>query len=249
MKATVLAEFRKVFTIRSTYYILLFVLALEIFFAFFISGWRIDAQDLHNPTTLANDITSAVAAVSVFGALVAVFLLTHEYRYNTVLYTLTASNSRSKVLLAKILVITGFSLVFTAIVATLSPLLSVLGMHLHHLTLVPQTLHYGNLVWRSLFFGWGYAMAGLLIATLVRNQIGAIVILFLFPDTIEALLSLLFKANTVYLPFTALHTVIGQTMLPNLKPISDLQASLVFGAYLVVGWIVAWILFLRRDTT
>ncbi len=241
------AEFRKVFSVRSTYVILAFVFILEIIFAFYSSGWRIDAYDLHNPNTLANDITMAVSAVSIFVALIAALLMTHEYRYNTIMYSLTLSKSRTRVLVAKILVISAIAVVFTIVVGALSPLLSVLGAHANHLKFAPQTLHYGTLLWRSLFFGWGYAMAGLLIAALIRNQIGAIVTLFIAPDTIEGLLSIALKKDTVYLPFSALHTVIGQGMGDYLHAITPLHAAEVFMVYLVLGWIIAWILFVRRD--
>lgn len=247
MISNVKAELRKVFSIRSTYVILIVVLALEILFGFYASGWRINAHDLHDPTTLSNDITSAVSAVSIFMALIATLLVTHEYRYNTIMYSLTLSKSRSRVLLAKILVISALAIVFTLVVGILSPLLSELGAHAHHLKFAPQTLHYGTLLWQSLFFGWGYAMAGLLIATLIRNQIGAIVTLFIAPDTIEGILSLLLKKHTVYLPFSALHTVIGQGMGQYLNAITPVHAAEVFMVYLVVGWAVAWVLFLRRD--
>jgi ABC-type transport system involved in multi-copper enzyme maturation permease subunit len=241
------AEFRKVFSVRSTYVILVFVFLLEILFAFYTSGWRIGAHDLHNPNTLANDITSAVNAVSIFVALIATLLMTHEYRYNTIMYSLTFSRSRSRVLLAKILVVSAVAIVFTIVVGGLSPLLSVLGAHANHLKFAPQTLHYGTLIWQNLFFGWGYAMAGLLIAALIRNQIGAIVTLFIAPSTVEALLGLLLKKNTVYLPFSALHTVIGQGMGDYVHAITPTHAAEVFMTYLIGGWIIAWILFIRRD--
>jgi ABC-2 type transport system permease protein len=241
------AEFRKVFSVRSTYIILAFVLILEIVFAFWSSGWRIDAQDLHNPMTLANDVTQAVSAVSVFVALIAALLMTHEYRYNTIMYSLTLSKSRTRVLIAKILVVTLVAVAFTLAVGLLSPLLSILGAHLNHLKFAPQTLHYGTLLWHSLFFGWGYAMAGLVIAALIRNQIGAIVTLFIAPETIEGILSLALKKNTAYLPFTALHTVIGQGMGQYMNVITPARAAVVFMVYLVIGWIVAWTLFVRRD--
>src|ERR1700733_14101281 len=94
------AEFRKLWTVRSTYLILAFVLVIAIFFGFYVSGWKIDKGALHDPGTLALDVTSAISAVSVFASLIGVLLVTHEYRFNTIMYTLTASNSRSKVLLA-----------------------------------------------------------------------------------------------------------------------------------------------------
>jgi ABC-2 type transport system permease protein len=247
MTTNLKAELRKVFSIRSTYVILAFVLLIELLFAFYGSGWRINAQDLHNPMTLNSDVTAAVSTVSIFVALIAALLVTHEYRYNTIMYSLTLSRRRSRVLLAKILVISAFAVVFTLAAAALSPLLADLGAHAHHLHFVPQKFYYGTLLWHSLFFGWGYAMAGLLIATLIRNQIGAIVTLFIAPTTVEGVLSLLLKKNTVYLPFSALHTVIGQGMTTYRNAITPLHAAMVFTAYLLVGWIIAWILFLKRD--
>lgn len=247
MKAALKAELRKLFSIRSTYIIIGIALLLLIFFGFYVSGWHLDASGLHNPTELTLDVTGAVDPISIFGALIAVLLLCHEYRYNLIMYSLTASSSRSKVLAAKILAISGFALVYTATLATLSPLLSLWGIHAHHLHLVHQTIYYKPLIWHSLFYGWAYTTAGLLIATLVRNQIGSIVVLFVAPSTVESLIGLLLKKNTVYLPFTAMHNVLGEGMniMPNM--ISPAKAALVVCGYLVVGWLIAWALFLRRD--
>jgi ABC-type transport system involved in multi-copper enzyme maturation permease subunit len=162
------------------------------------------------------------------------------------MYTLTLSNNRNKVLLAKILVISLFAIVFTLLFGSLYPLVTSLGVHAHHLKLVPQTLHYGTLFWHCLFFGWGYTMAGLLLAALIRNQVGALITFLIGPGTIEGLLSLWLKKKVVYLPFSALHEVIGQGENYN-KTISPARGAFIFACYLIVGWVVAWILFLRRD--
>jgi ABC-2 type transport system permease protein len=242
------AEFRKLFSVRSTYFVLLLVVVLMLFFGFYVSGWKASAIVLHDPTSLASDVTGAVSTVSVFSALVAILLMTQEYRYNLISYTLTANNSRSKVLFAKFLVSSIFGIAFALIVGCLSPVVSIWGANAHGLHFVPQVLHHGTLLWHSVFYGWGYTTAGLLIATIIRNQIGAIVVLFIAPDTVEGLLSLLLKHNTVYLPFTSLSVVIGQVMQPAFAHvISPAKAALIFTGYLIVGWIVAWILFLRRD--
>jgi ABC-2 type transport system permease protein len=246
MIAALKAEFRKLWTIRSTYLVLAFVLVIVVFFAFYVSGWKINNHDLHDSGTLALAVTSAISSVSIFASLVGVLLVTHEYRYNTIMYTLTASNSRSKVLLAKILVMSGFAVLFALIIGVLSPVLTVLGAHAHHLTLVPQTLHYGDLLWRSVFFCWGYAMAGLIIATIIRSQVGAIIVLFIAPGTVEGLLSLLLKKHVVYLPFSSLSTVIGQGATYN-NSITPERGALIFTGYLILSGAAAWILFLRRD--
>jgi hypothetical protein len=151
------------------------------------------------------------------------------------------------VLAAKIIVISVFAVVFTIIAGVLSPLLALWGMNAHHLHLVAQSIPYRSLLWRGLFYGWGYSMAGLVLSTLIRNQIGAIVTLFIVPGTVEGLLMLLLKQNVQYLPFSALNVVIGAGEGAARSTISPSRAALVFGVYLVVGWIVAWFLFLRRD--
>jgi ABC-type transport system involved in multi-copper enzyme maturation permease subunit len=248
MIAELKAEVRKLFTIRSTYVIIGIALALEFFLAFFISGWRADAPTLHNPGTFTAAIQGAIRLLSIFSALIALLLMTHEFRYNTVAYSLTLSNNRSKLLAAKIIVLSIFALIFTAITATLSPLLTSWGMHAHNLHLVAQTITYSSIVWRGLLYGWGYTMVGLVLAVIIRNQIGTIVTLFIVPGTVEAILMLWLKQHVVYLPFTALSSILGgndQGTYQN--SISHFHAALVFGAYLLVSWIVAWVLFIRND--
>ena len=250
MIAELKAEVRKLVTIRSTYVIIGVALALEVFLGFFVSGIRAQVGALHDPQTLASDAGLAVHTLSLFSALIAVLLLTHEFRYNTISYSLTLSNSRSKVLAAKIIVMSVFAVCFTLITGALSPTLAILGMNVNHLHLVAQSIPYHSILWRGLFFGWGYTMVGLLFGALIRNQIGAIVTLFIVPGTVEGLLSLLLKQNIQYLPFSALNIIIGTgSGLGVITTITKFQAVLVFSAYLVVGWIVAWVLFLRRDAS
>lgn len=109
---------------------------------------------------------------------------------------ITAANSRSKVVAAKIIAVSGFAL---------------------------------------------------LLAVLIRNQLGAIVSIFAAP-VVEHLLSLIIKQNSVYLPFTALDAVLTHSR-PAEGFITYTHAALVVMVYLVVGWLVAWLLFVRRDAS
>ena len=244
------AEFKKLLTVRSTYFITGLVTAFVIFITFYVIGWRMNIHDLHDPVQLANAATGALT-MSVFGAIVAVLLMTHEYRYNTIMHTLTSSNSRSKVLLSKFIVVSVYALFLAALIGILSPTMVYLGVHLHGHTLVPQTLHYANLAWRVLFYGWGFGMAGLLLAVLSRNQIASIVGLFVIPDVVEQLFGLLLKHNSVYLPFSSLNQVIGNSggRTDTSSNLSPGKAAGVYCIYLAVGWIVGWYLFLYRDAT
>jgi ABC-2 type transport system permease protein len=245
MIQTIKAEILKVFTVRSTYIYFGIIFILLLFFGFYVSGWKIDYSDLHNPTTLVNDVYGAVSVVSIFIGLIAILLMAHEYRFNTILHTLTLTNSRSKVLLAKVLVVSGLAIISTLIISILAPLLTVWGVHAHHLRLVHQNIPYLNTLWRSLFYGWGYTMLALLIAVIIRNQIGSIVTLLVVPGTVEGLIGLILKKNIVYLPFDALKTVVGNGQYSN--SITPEHAALVFAAYIIGGGIIGWVLFLRRD--
>lgn len=250
MMATLKAEFRKLLTVRSTYVITSFVVGLVIFVAFYALGWRLKQPSLSDPTQIAGDVIG-VLNIAVFGAIVAILSVTHEYRYNTIMYTLTNSNSRTKVLFAKFVAISAYALFLTALVGVLTPAMVYLGVHLHGNILVPQTVHLWNIAWRSLFFGWGSAMAGLLIALFLRNQVASIAALFVIPNLVEQLLGqLLLKHNAVYLPFSSLDQVIsmgGNAAGPTSSSMSPGKAAGVFCIYLVTGWVIAWVLFLKRD--
>lgn len=252
MRSTLRAEFRKILSVRSTYYTLGICLAALIFFAFYAQGIKAVPVDLNKPFYLASQSTQAINALAGFIGLVGLLLLTHEYRYNTIVYSLTAAKSRSRVLLAKVLAVTIFSVVVTLIVSVLSPLFANLGIHMagHHLA--PQTIQLSTVLWHCLFYGWGMAMMALLMAGLIRNQVGAIVAFFLIPGPLEALSSLLLKKNTVFLPFSALNQVLAspetQQGGPNSGHLAPGKAALVFLVYLVVGWLITWYLFLKRDT-
>ncbi len=241
------AEFKKTFTIRSTYIILGLMFALVLFFGFYVGGWHSSKTDLLDPLRLFMMTRQAISFLSVFTALIAVLLFTHEFRYNTAAYTLTLSNSRHKVLLAKLVVISVVALIVTAIIGTLTPLLANLGIHVHHLQLVPQHFYYLDLLWKGLAYGWGYALAGFVIAALIRNQIGAIVALLLIPSTVEGLLSIWLKNNTDYLPFTALHTMLGAGNNVANSGLQPIQAMYVFLVYLAVTGTIAWVMFVRHD--
>jgi ABC-type transport system involved in multi-copper enzyme maturation permease subunit len=248
MSPTLKAEFRKLLTVRSTYFITGLLTILTIFVAFYLEGWRLSGTGLHDPTQLAGDVTGALN-VTVFGAIVAILLVTHEYRYNTIMYTLTSANRRVKVLIAKFIVVSLYAIFLALLVGILSPVMAYLGVHAHGHMLAPQMLHYGDLAWRSLFYGWGYAMAGLLLALLTRNQIASIVSLFLIPDLVEQLVGvLILKHNSAYMPFNALSQVLnGPGSGPLSSTMSPLKAAGVYCIYVVVGGAIAWVLFLKRD--
>ena len=251
------AELRKLLTTRSTYAIIGIAYALLAFLAFYVESFKNGQTSLKagfGDSFLAASIPEHSAVLGVFGAIIALLLLTQEYRYGTIVYAITSSNSRTKVLLAKVVTVFLFILVFTLMGDILGLALMLAGAHTAGLMLPDQTFSFGTYFSESLIYCEGYGLAGLLFAALLHNQIGAVATLLLVPSTVEALLRLLLGSKAIYLPFTALSQVVPPpatmdkvTAVINGGTLTPAKGTLVFLGYLVGGWIIAWILFIRRD--
>jgi ABC-type transport system involved in multi-copper enzyme maturation permease subunit len=255
------SEFRKLLTVRSTYVISLIFLLLAGFLAFYVQGFKNAGLDMPygaRSLFVAGTIPQIANTISVAGGLIALLLLAHEYRYNTIVYTLTASNTRSKALAVKILAILTYVFVYATAATLIALGLIWAGASAGGHSLPHQDVSYLTYLAKTVFLCEAYAMAGLFFITLIRNQIGAIAAIFILPNTIEGLLSLLLKKDSVYLPFTALQQVVQAPVLKGVAAahtardaatgsLSAPRGALVFLVYLVAGWIVAWVLFLKRD--
>jgi ABC-type transport system involved in multi-copper enzyme maturation permease subunit len=239
MMSLLRAEFRKLLTIRSTYILSGIALVLVAFIAFYPQGYKGTGI---NPYWLSDVTTGVSMTIAVFTAIIAILLMGHEYRYNTVIYTLTSANSRTKVLLAKIGAVVGLSVVLTSIVTAVAVFAYWLGVTLSpnvaRIFITPE--FFWSDIWQAYFFVVANGLIGLLFALIFRHLVGAIAALFILP-TIEALLGVVLKDNVKYLPNSALDQVhAGSLWSPG-------SAALLFTAYLAVAWLITWFLFLKRD--
>lgn len=260
------SEFKKLFSIRSTYGWVLLALVLVGIYAFYGEGFKDASNIIHTANVkhgvrtgtvnlfIAGTITQLAGFVGLFGGIIALLLITHEYRYNTITYTLAASNSRSKVLISKILAIFGFVLAYSILLTLYGLGMIFLGLHFAHNHLPHQEISYLTYFGKVLFHSQGEALVGLLLGVLIRNQVGSFAALFILPGPVQGLLSLILRHDSIYMPFLALDQVIQS---PSLSPpgvneastgyLSPAKGALVFIVWLVFGWIVGWYLFLRRD--
>lgn len=240
------SEFRKLLTVRSTYFIVGISLLIVAFFAGLIDGFNNNQMALQkNPMLLANDSASAVTFVGLILAFAGLLLMGHEYRYNTIMYSLTATNRRTKVLVAKVITVSVFAIVTSLFVTFFSPLCTIVGAALHGHHIGPQTYDLWSVVWRCVFCGWGYAMFAFLLVAIMRNQIGAIVTFLLIPLVGENILFLLVKeAHSKFLPFFALRGVTDPSTVHGAS--SGYLAGVVL-IYVAIGLLVGFVLFSRRD--
>jgi ABC-type transport system involved in multi-copper enzyme maturation permease subunit len=224
--------------------------------SFYGQGYKTPANDLTS-LLFAHNLENVANVIGIFAGIIALLLMTHEYRYNTINYSLTAVNSRSKVLFAKFFAVLTYTFSLSVVATVLSFGLLMAGVAAAGNSLPHQDINYWLFLIKVLCFGEGMALAALIMASLIRNQVGSIVAFFLVPGTLEQLLGLLLKHNAVYLPFTALQQVIRQPIpipkngaapeIPDNGYLTAPKGAAVFACYLVIAWIITWYLFLRRD--
>jgi ABC-2 type transport system permease protein len=245
MKSAIKSELRKLLTVRTTYVIIIACLLITMLFAGYIEGVRASVPSLSNPDLLASESRSAVLFVGLILAFIGLMQLGHEYRYNTIMYTLTSSNKRLKPFFAKAIVIAMFSVVMGLVITFFSPLCTILGLKIGGHTLGPQQFDYFSIIWRCVYCVFGYSMYAFILVAIIRSQIGAIVTFLLMPLMGENILAALIKDNVRYLPFSSLQGV----AVPNAVGggVSPAQSAFTSGLYIIVGLAVGAYLFQRRD--
>ena len=185
---------------------------------------------------------AVLSVAGVFMSLVAVLLVGHEYRYNTITYTFTAINNRSKVFFSKLLVVTAFTVVASSLIVLTSISLFYLGLHVGDVSAAPQNFPVATVLGHGIIYIAGSVVFAYIVTALLRNLIGAIAFILVVPTTVEQLLGLLLHENVKYLPYTAL----GQLLSTSPKADFGLSVTMV-SLYAVIVGSVAWLLFMRRD--
>jgi hypothetical protein len=244
MKAALTAELRKFLTIRSTYVLTIFSLALAGFVAFWGLGYKANPFSLQSSDVLVTAAITAVMTTSIFTGVLAILHICHEFRYNTINYTLTASNSRLRILFAKFAVMTGYGVLVTAIALGLGLLLTPLGASMAGHTMAPQTIEIWDTVWRTMVFLVGNLWLGLIIGFLARSVVAAVTVYFLI-SPVEALIHNFLKVSTNYLPTSSQMQIVQN----NPDAFSPAASAGVFGIYLAIGIVVSALLFVRRDAS
>lgn len=246
MIANLRYEMFKLLSVRSTY--VASILAL-LFSGLVVITHIVDYKGL--PGDLKTDSLASVMldtpiAAAMIAAVIAILFVIHEYRYNTVAYTLVGSRSRTKALLAKLVSVFSYAALLGALCVGLGMACYYIGLTARGAEIPAQNFDVLATFVRSVGYVVGMALFGMLFAVLARNIVMAVVGIFILPLAVEPLLGVLLKDNIAYLPFTALTQIVMPAGAPDTL-VSPARGALIFSGYLVVGWIIAWLLFLRRD--
>jgi len=245
MLASLKSEFRKLLTVRSTYLLFTaaFLLAVGLI-GFWIYGYKDVSHASQSHEALQSAINSAVTFVGIFFSFVTVLLVGHEYRYNTIMYSLTSASGRGKVFFSKFLAAAVIALLATVVIVACTVGSFHIGQNVHHVNTISQSIDWWPATWRAVVSLVGSVAYAFIIAILIRSLIGAVAVVLLLPSTIEGLLMLLLKDNVKYLPYTSLGNLTSDTPAHGASYLFSLA---VIGAYAFGGGLIAYILFLKRD--
>jgi ABC-type transport system involved in multi-copper enzyme maturation permease subunit len=246
MMASLYAEFRKFLTVRSTYIGSGLALLLGGFVAFWGIGYKGSPDLLRQSDALQHAATDVVSLVGVFVGILAILLICHEYRYNTISYTLTASNSRFRVLISKMIVTAAYALLMTFVAIAITIALVSLGANMAGVSMGAQSIDFYSLLWKTIAYTVGSAWLGLVLGFLSRSLVFALVMYFLIP-MVEEIMNNLLKISPNYLPTAAQNQILQTNPGPDVfSPIASLG---VFAIYMAVGFIASSALFIKRDAS
>ena len=267
MTAALRYEWRRLWTIRSTYWLIGTTLVLQAVFCLIVAGTAPPIESFVDAEEVVSAIVSLGASYGVsplFSAyiigLIGVFTFGHEYRHGMIRATLTAVPNRPSVFAAKAL--------STAVLAgALAFACALIGLAASAMFIDTDGALTSGTVWSVVLglvlFTMLFGLCGMSTAALLRNQTGAVALMLLFPSVIEAVLRLVLilvsqggnDANELarFLPFDAgsqmfarpaadvINDVLGYDPF---GPVGGGLVLAVFTAALIAG---ALALFVKRD--
>jgi len=191
MRTAIAYEWRRITTVRSTYWFsgmaVLFSGAIAYFIAlgFGQSDFSSDGiQNFLQASTLVITAGGSILFVPVLSApfcgVLGAMSFGHEYRYGTIKQTLTAIPDRVVLFFAKLLVLMGWLLgvmILVVLVNTAMGALFLDGFSLSHEAIRP--------VVNFMLYNLGFGIAGFALAATLRNLAGALVAVLVYPFVIE----------------------------------------------------------------
>lgn len=189
---TIRSEWIKFKSVRSTVLLLLAGGLLTVLFAVLIAN---DVKGDDRVFNLTDISAGSTIAVYLFGAL-GVQIIGQEYRFNTIRSTFAATPNRTRVLVAKMIVVS----VTVAVMALLMQLVCIL---IGNLMLDPFEIDSTDrgVIVGTIVFAIGWTLVGLGLGAILRQPIAAIILLLVEGAIAENILMSLFSWTSPWLPY------------------------------------------------
>ena len=228
------SELLKLRTTRTATVLLLVAGALALLVVF-VDGLTLTTDELAREDEQRTLLGSAATNAVLFATFVGLLAVTNEFRYGTIRPTLLFEPRRRVVLAAKLAGAALAGVLFAAVCVALSfgAGLAILAARDVDVALTaPHTL---TLVFGTVAASALSAMLGVTVGALIRNQVGAIVALFAYVLTVDAVLFAALPSVGRYQPSQAGNALAG-------LPTEELLTPGV-GAAVLVAWTLAFIAF------
>lgn len=252
MSALIASEVRKLTTVRTTWVLTLVGLALvALAAAVFVFVEQFTGPFTGTDPELAATVDQ-VGSNSVIVLVVAILMVSTEFRHGTIGRTLQLVPSRTRVLTAKVATGVLYALTFfvlgllvVAVVVGIGQAVKDVGIDLGSETLAS--------LWQGVAGLALTAALGVAIGALLRSQVVAITVTLVWLFVGESLVNVWLPGVARWLPFQALNAVflseeaLSQVPEGQIQPLDPLVALVVFLAYVAVATVAAGILMRVRD--
>lgn len=244
-------------TLRSTYWLIGLGLLITAAVAFIIAfATRDDPLDAEMAASVLTGGAEFATFIPIFMAIIGVFATGHEYRHGTIQPTLTAIPQRSRLLLAKIVVVSVTAVVVVAISLLINLVIGIIFWGEAPTFDSPlNEVVPGYFVLVVL-----YTILGLALAQLFRGVPSALVVLLVTPLLVEGLISGLSLVPALdwlqpalkFLPFSAGTRLLATQPYdpqggPDFDYLDRWASGGVFAIFVGIILAVAWVLFRKRD--
>lgn len=209
------------------------------------------------------NIESMLPIVVTLGAVLLTLFMAHEFRYNTINYTLTSSPSRLRVLASKLVVGSIYMVVLSALSIAVILATTYLAVSIKGLQFSEAEFGWIYALGRYLLYAVGTGAMALAIAAIVKSLTMAVASVLILPMIDSLVGAILMGTRDIepskVMPFASrdrlgsvVTDALGQGAPPSFFGPEGMQATTlmalaVFGAYLLGVWIIASILFVKRD--
>ena len=255
MISLIRSEFRKVFSTKLLFILIISAVAfalLQVFLLIFVTptGFNPDANQLMNPQYIKS-ITASAGSASIFLLILGIVAMSGEYRNQTITSTFLVTPVRWKVIVAKMAT---FAILAFFIAILLWLIVSITAM------LLLTTQDSAPFEWSGAFEILGgtvlglvlYGVLGVAIGSLITSQVAAIIIALIWFLIVEALLSVFFATFANWLPGGAFNAILQTNGNP--EAIDADLLSVPVGALVLIGYaaifaIAAAFFTTKRDIT
>ena len=250
-------EWVRIRTLRSTYWLIGLGVLVTAGVAFIIAFAT--RNDDPGPGTVASVLTGGAefaTFIPIFMAIIGVFATGHEYRHGTIQPTLTAIPQRSRLLLAKVLMV---SIVAVVVVAISLAINLAIGM-IYWAETPALDAPLNEVILGYFVLVVLYTILGLALAQLFRGVPSALVVLLIVPFLVEGLIGGLSVVPALdwlqpvlkFLPFSAGGRLLATGPFeaqggPDFDYLDRWASGGVFAAFVGIILVAAWAMFKKRD--